>query len=208
MRPEMTAVKTVAYIPRTIKGHGVLIALACDQIVMHPEAEIGEASIDEDSSRAINPKIVSAYQETVRREATRCHWRSCWEWSTARLEVLKVETDQGTEFVLGDELDALKKEHTIISQETIVPSGVARQLHWPRGPRFRPAVRERCRCARPRPGIAGCRGERGPIDDRDWRPVMRSDRGADHAAQGAPNRHDAGHREIEAKSELDRHHDR
>jgi len=29
--------------PRTIKGHGVLIALACEEIVMNREAELGEA---------------------------------------------------------------------------------------------------------------------------------------------------------------------
>ena len=33
---ELNTVKTVAYIPRTIKGHGVLVALACDEIAMHP----------------------------------------------------------------------------------------------------------------------------------------------------------------------------
>jgi membrane-bound ClpP family serine protease len=122
MRPEMTAVKTVAYIPRSIKGHGVLIALACDQIVMHPEAEIGEASIDEDSSRAIDPKIVNAYKEIVAAKRT-VPQAIALGMVDRRLEVLKVETDQGTEFVLGNELDALKKEHTIISQEIIVPSG-------------------------------------------------------------------------------------
>ena len=68
--PELSGIKTVAYIPRTIKGHGVLVALACDQIVMNPEAELGEASIDEDASRAIDPKIVSAYKEIVERTRT------------------------------------------------------------------------------------------------------------------------------------------
>ena len=51
-QPDLAAVKTVAYIPRTIKGHGVLIALACEEIVMNAEAEIGDAAVDEDASRA------------------------------------------------------------------------------------------------------------------------------------------------------------
>jgi hypothetical protein len=42
-QPEMAGVKTVAYIPRTIKGHGVLIAMACEEIAMAPQAEIGAA---------------------------------------------------------------------------------------------------------------------------------------------------------------------
>jgi hypothetical protein len=36
--------------------------LACEEIVMHPEAEIGEAGIDEDANRGIDPQIVIAYQ--------------------------------------------------------------------------------------------------------------------------------------------------
>lgn len=121
-RPEMSAVKTVAYIPRSIKGHGVLIALACDQIVMHPDAELGEASIDENSNRAIDPKIVSAYKETVAAKRT-IPQAIAIGLVDRRVEVLKVETDQGTEFVLANELDALKKKHTIVSQETVFPAG-------------------------------------------------------------------------------------
>ena len=40
-----------------------------------------------------------------------------------RLEVLKVETDEGTEFVLRDDLDELKQNHTIVSEEVLVPRG-------------------------------------------------------------------------------------
>lgn len=121
-RPEMSAVKTVAYVPRSIKGHGVLIALACDQIVMHPDAEMGEASIDEDSKRAIDPKILNAYEEIVAAKRT-VPLAVAIGMVDRRVEVLKVETDQGTEFVLASELEALKKKHTIVSQETVFPAG-------------------------------------------------------------------------------------
>lgn len=121
-RPEMSAVKTVAYIPRSIKGHGVLIALACDQIVMHPDAEIGEASVDENSNRAIDPKIVSAYKETVEAKRT-IPQAIAMGLVDRRVEVLKVETDQGTEYKLASELDELKKKHTVVSQETVFPAG-------------------------------------------------------------------------------------
>src|SRR5688500_9619517 len=47
--PELVGVKTVAYLPKSIKGHGVLVALACEVIAMGPDAELGEAGIDEDS---------------------------------------------------------------------------------------------------------------------------------------------------------------
>ncbi len=121
-QPELSGVKTVAYIPRTIKGHGVLIALACEEIVMSPDAEIGDAGIDENATRAIDPKIVSSYREVA---ATR---RTVPEAIAVgmvdrRPEILKVETDQSTEFISQDELPALKKNHTIVSQEALVPAG-------------------------------------------------------------------------------------
>ena len=43
----MADVKTVAWIPRTIRGHGVLAAIAGEEIVMAEDADIGEAGVDE-----------------------------------------------------------------------------------------------------------------------------------------------------------------
>ncbi len=35
-------VTTVAWIPETVTGHNVILALACNEIVMHPDAELGD----------------------------------------------------------------------------------------------------------------------------------------------------------------------
>ena len=40
-----------------------------------------------------------------------------------RREVLKVETEEGDEFVLREDLDELERKHTIVSQETLIPAG-------------------------------------------------------------------------------------
>jgi membrane-bound serine protease (ClpP class) len=122
MRPEMAAVKTVAYIPRTIKGHGVLVALACEEIVMAPEAEIGDAGIDEDSRLPVDQDIVSSYQFVAKARLT-VPEAIVLSMLDPRLEALKVETDRGTEFVLRDELDALKGHTTVVSEQPLVPSG-------------------------------------------------------------------------------------
>ena len=51
--------------------------------------------------------------------------------------MLKVETDEASEFVLREELDELKQKHTIVSPpETIVPAGSLGSFHGPRGPRL------------------------------------------------------------------------
>ncbi len=121
-QPELSAVKTVAYIPRTIKGHGVLIALACEEIVMNREAELGDAGIDEDPQRAINPKVVNAYREVAAARRT-VPEAIALGMVDRRQAILKVDTDQGTEFVTADKLDELKKNHTVVSQDVLVPAG-------------------------------------------------------------------------------------
>ena len=121
-QPELSAVKTVAYIPRTIKGHGVLVALACEEIVMDRDAELGDAGIDEDPQRPVSPKVVNAYRDvaTARRTVPEALALGMID---RRQAVFKVETDQGIEFVTAGRLDELKKNHTVISQDVLVPAG-------------------------------------------------------------------------------------
>jgi membrane-bound serine protease (ClpP class) len=118
----LAAVKTVAYIPRTIKGHSVLIALACEEIVMSPEAELGEAGIGEKEQRAIESGIISHYQQiaAARRTVPEAIVMGMLD---PRREVLKVVTEERDEFVLRDDLDELERKHTIVSQETLIPAG-------------------------------------------------------------------------------------
>jgi membrane-bound ClpP family serine protease len=119
---QVSAVKTVAYIPRTIKGHGVLVALACEEIVMSPDAEFGEAGIAEDDRGAVESSIVSTYQQIANAKRT-VPEAIVLGMLDKRHEVLKVVTDKSDEFVLRDELEALKRDHTIVSQEILVPAG-------------------------------------------------------------------------------------
>jgi membrane-bound ClpP family serine protease len=119
---ELTAVKTVAYLPRTIKGHGVLVALACEEIVMDPDAEIGEAGIDEDERQAVEPGIVSIYQQIAGARQT-VPEAIALGMLDRRLEVLKVETDESTEFKLREDMAELERSHTIVSEEVLVMRG-------------------------------------------------------------------------------------
>jgi hypothetical protein len=119
---QLASVKTVAYIPRSIKGHGVLVAMACEEIVMHPDAEIGDSGVDEDDRRPVEPGIVSIYQQIAKDRRT-VPEALALGMLDRRLEVMKVETDRGTEFVLRTDLDALEQDHTIVSQEVLVTNG-------------------------------------------------------------------------------------
>ena len=77
---ELGGANTVAYIPRTIKGHAVLAAIACDQILMASGATMGDAGADE---KALNNTLFAAYEE-IARTAIPCPSPSRWAcWTRA-----------------------------------------------------------------------------------------------------------------------------
>jgi membrane-bound serine protease (ClpP class) len=39
---DIADVKTIAWVPETVTGNNVILALACNEIVMHPDAELGD----------------------------------------------------------------------------------------------------------------------------------------------------------------------
>lgn len=115
-------VKTIAFVPQTIRGHGVLLALACEEIAMAPQAELGEAGIDEDSTRPIEPGLRSLYQQVAEGRRTIPQAIALGMVDPAS-EVLRVETEDRIEFVLADQIQELEKTNTIISQEPLAPRG-------------------------------------------------------------------------------------
>lgn len=60
-------IRSVAYIPSTICGHAVLVALGCEEIAMAPLAEIGRAGIDEP---ILDGTIRQSYQDIAARRGT------------------------------------------------------------------------------------------------------------------------------------------
>ena len=65
---ELSGVRTVAYLPQPIQGHAVLVAMACQELIMAKDASIGSAGIDE---KTITPTLRSAYTEIANRRADR-----------------------------------------------------------------------------------------------------------------------------------------
>jgi len=62
--PKGNRVKSVGYIDSNLRGHAVLVALACEELVMLPDAEIGKAGIDEVQ---IDPTLQQAYLDIAAR---------------------------------------------------------------------------------------------------------------------------------------------
>ena len=107
--PQLNEAVTVAYLPQTVQGHAVLVALACDEIIMASDARIGLAGIDEPN---ISDTIRLAYQEIADR-------RKDFPGEVAMAlvdpgrDVLKVETELSTEFVSREGLQELKQRRAI-----------------------------------------------------------------------------------------------
>ncbi len=125
--PQLASVKTVAYVPRTVKGHAVLVAMACDEIVMTAEAELGEAGLDEPAEQPISPVVRSGYRQIADRRRT-IPVPLALGMLDKRLEVLKVETDIGIEYLLRDDLAALAERRTIESEAVLSPAGELARL--------------------------------------------------------------------------------
>lgn len=119
---EASAAKTVAYIPQVLKGHAVLVAMACEEIIMAPAAQIGEAGVDEPGEEGLDPTILSGYREIANRRRT-IPAEVALGMLDKNVEVLRVETEVSPEFVLGSDLEALKKKHTIQSQQVLKRPG-------------------------------------------------------------------------------------
>ena len=64
---ELNGASTVAYVPKALKGHAVLVAMACEQIIMSPTATMGDAGADE---KVINNTMLAAYEEIARSRRT------------------------------------------------------------------------------------------------------------------------------------------
>lgn len=106
---DLNDVHTVAYIPQTIKGHAVLVALACDEVIMAKDAKLGQAGADD---RAITETRRANYKEIANRRKTIPAEVALWLLDPKQ-EVLVVETAVSREFVTPAELAALEKRQAI-----------------------------------------------------------------------------------------------
>ena len=114
--PKLGEAVTVAYIPRSIQGHAVLVALACDEITMAPDARIGSAGIDE---AALTDTICFAYEEIANRRKN-VPGEVAMALVDKDIEVLKVETEQSTEYVTRDGLEELKQRRSIQGEPKVL----------------------------------------------------------------------------------------
>lgn len=119
---DTSGVETVAFIPKALKGHAVLPAMACESIIMGPEAVIGDAGLDEPAEQVTDPTVRSGYREIANRRRT-IPAEAALAMLDKNLELVKVETEVSPEYVLAEDLEAIKQKRTIQSEKVLSRRG-------------------------------------------------------------------------------------
>lgn len=117
--PSLNGATTVAYVPETLTGHAVLVAMACEEIIMGDEAELGNAGAFETS---IKPSMRNAYVEVANIRKT-IPADVALKMLDPAIELLMVETDVSREFVRADRLEELKKKKSFGPPKVVIPAG-------------------------------------------------------------------------------------
>jgi membrane-bound serine protease (ClpP class) len=133
---ELADVKTVAWVPRSIRGHGALVAMACEELVMASDAEIGEAGVDEaPEDGGPSDTVVAAYREIAdsRRIMPTALAVSMVD-PTA--EVVQIESEEGLRFLLRPEVADFRRDHEVIKEQVLVPAGTLGKFTGREGRQF------------------------------------------------------------------------
>lgn len=116
---QVSNVTTVAWVPVTVTGSNVVVALACRQIVMSPEAELGDIGrgkpLDPDDRQGVlaiaqkrhNPKVNPAIVRGMMDQQ-----EQLWKVRVRSAELGKEELE--TRVVTRDDLEALRKSNVAI----------------------------------------------------------------------------------------------
>jgi membrane-bound serine protease (ClpP class) len=117
----LAGIKTVAFLPEDVTGHAVLVALACEEIVMAPAATLGPANADEpaidDAMRAAYRQIAAARRTVPPAVAVAL--------LDPTAQVLRVSTDEGEQYVEAAGLAAVAERAVVLASEELRPVPLA-----------------------------------------------------------------------------------
>ena len=115
----LATVKTVAYLPHSVKGHAVLPVLACEQIVMAKDAELGAAGVDE---KLLDETMRGAYREFATRRLT-IPTAVALGLLDEDLEVFRVTTADGVRYETMEGVAKLRAEGLVKKEDTLFRAG-------------------------------------------------------------------------------------
>lgn len=114
----LARVRTVAWLPQRVKGHAVLVVLACQQIVMGEKAELGAAGIAE--KEGIDETLRRTYAAIAESRRTLPVAVALGMLDPA-LEVYAVSLvgNKGTRFETADQLERLRQQGSVARADTL-----------------------------------------------------------------------------------------
>ncbi len=115
----LSGATTVAYVSEPLAGNVVLPVIACDEIVMHPDASFGDAGRD---MKSIGNSDRGLYRDIAERRKT-IPMAVALGLLDPDLEVLTVETEVSREFVLAQDLETLRENKAIQSEDVLFRAG-------------------------------------------------------------------------------------
>ena len=118
---QMANVKTIAYLPNGVQGHAVLVALACEDIVMAPDALLGPAVRNE---QRVDETVRAAYKDIAGRRRT-VPPPLAVALVDPSVQVVRAITEVGDQIVLSDRVPTLRDEVQVLRVEDIGPQPLA-----------------------------------------------------------------------------------
>ncbi|MEC7501045.1 MAG: NfeD family protein [Planctomycetota bacterium] len=124
--PSLKGITTVAFLPQPLKGHALLVVMACDQVMMSTESSMTGLNSGQGAN---DPTIRSSYLQIAARRKTFPE-KIAESMIDPSRKLLRVETDQGNRLVFANELKELKRTRTINSSRTVTifPGGETASL--------------------------------------------------------------------------------
>ena len=120
--PELAGARTVCYvrIPR-LSGHALLVAMAADSLLARSDVEFCglPASV---SGAELNAATRETYREVASRRA-RIPEAVAWRFVDPGAELLELQTDVGTQFVLSRDMAEFEKTHRVDSEKKFAVAG-------------------------------------------------------------------------------------
>ncbi len=114
---QMANVKTIAYLPDGAQGHAVLVALACEDIVMAPDALLGPVVRNKET---VDETVRAAYKDIAGRRRT-VPPPLAVALADPSVRVVRAITEVGDQIVLSERVPTLREEVQVLRVEDVGP---------------------------------------------------------------------------------------
>lgn len=124
----LSNVTTVAWVPESVRGNNVILALACREIVMDPEAELGDIGRGEVLEEKRQDLVLDLVQKSNNNKLSPALVKKMMDRSLELNRITIVRGDgpnatETTEVVTGDELKKLQDQKAVIKNITPILDG-------------------------------------------------------------------------------------